>query len=172
MIDWPAVVRQNTPLVWRTVYRLLAHDADAADCLQETFLSAMAVTRRQAVGNWPGLLQRLATARALDCLRRRKRQMARQTPIDSVEALASAQPNPLQQAASRELADRLRQALAELPGPQAEAFCLRNLNGLSYLEIAQQLEVSVDAAGVLLHRARHRLRDLIGQANVLEPNQR
>jgi RNA polymerase sigma-70 factor (ECF subfamily) len=172
MIDWPALVRQNTPLVWRTVYRLVAHDADAADCLQETFVSAMAVARREPVGNWPGLLQRLATARALDCVRRRQRETVHQTPLGSSEAVASAEPNPLQEAVSRELANRLRLALADLPGPQAEAFCLRNLNGLSYLEVAKELGVSVDAVGVLLHRARHRLRDLIGNPDVLQPNER
>jgi len=29
------------PLVWQTAWRLLGHEADAADCFQETFVSAM-----------------------------------------------------------------------------------------------------------------------------------
>ena len=71
--EWTLLVREHSPLVWQAVYRLTAHHADAADCMQETFLAAWKVARRQAVRNWPALLQHLATARAVDHLRRRVR---------------------------------------------------------------------------------------------------
>ena len=60
-----------------------------------------------------------------------------------------------------ELADRLREALATLPPRQAEAFCLHCLDDLSYRAIAAELGISVDAVGLLLHRARARLRVLM-----------
>jgi len=41
---------------------LLRHEADSADCFQRTFISALEVTKRETVRNWPGLLRRLATA--------------------------------------------------------------------------------------------------------------
>ena len=66
MVDWSQIVEQHGPLVWKTVYRLLRHDADAADCFQRTFLSALELSRTQAIHNWPGLLRRLGTARALE----------------------------------------------------------------------------------------------------------
>ena len=53
---------------------------------------------------------------------------------------------------------RLREALATLPPRQADVFSLYNLEGWSYQDIARHLGVSVDAVGVLLHRARTRLR--------------
>jgi DNA-directed RNA polymerase specialized sigma24 family protein len=56
----------------------------------------------------------------------------------------------------------LRAALAVLPPRQAEAFCLHCLEAFSYQEVAQQMTISVDAVGVLLHRARGRLRQLLG----------
>ena len=34
MPDWPAIVTEFGPLAWRVAYRLVAHDADAADCVQ------------------------------------------------------------------------------------------------------------------------------------------
>jgi RNA polymerase sigma-70 factor (ECF subfamily) len=61
-----------------------------------------------------------------------------------------------------ELSEQLRTALGRVPSKQAEAFCLHCLEGWSYQEIAQQLAVSVDSVGVLLHRARKRLRQLLG----------
>jgi RNA polymerase sigma-70 factor (ECF subfamily) len=165
MIDWQLISRQHGPLVWRTAYRLLNTDADAADCFQETFVSALDVSRKQDVKNWPGLLQRLATARALDLLRRRKREnRSRAAGQVEWEQIASDQVAPDQGAQDAELMDSLRSAVAKLPPQQAEVFCLRHLNGLSYEEIADELGISVDGVGVSLHRARHRLRELLVSA--------
>ena len=172
MDNWQDLVVQYGPLVWKTAYRLLTHQADAADCFQETFLSALEVTRRQEVRHWPGLLQRLATARALDALRRRVRQADRLAPSTNCDALPSRDPDPLQQAQAAELAEQLRQALSMLPARQAELFCLREISGLSYEEIAAQADLSVDAVGVILHRTRVRLRDLLKSTCPDECNRR
>ena len=161
MIDWPEIVRQHAPLVWRTAYRLLAHDADAADCLQETFVSATEVAKRQEVHHWGGLLQRLATVRAMDCLRRRMRERNHAMGRGDFDAVAAAEPGPLSAAQATELSAHLRLALAKLPPQQSEIFCLRQLNGLSYEEIAAELGISADAVGVTLHRARATLRQLL-----------
>lgn len=160
MIDWPGIVRQYAPLVWRTVYRLLPNEADAADCFQETFVNAMQIAKRQEVGNWPGLLQKLATSRALDCLRRRVRDRVRLRTPESWDELVAGDPQPIQQAQAAELAEHLRQLLSKLPPQQAEVYCLRYLNELSYEQIGLELGLSVDAVGVTLHRARGRLREL------------
>ena len=84
MPDWDAIVAEHGPLVWRTVYRLVGNHADASDCFQETFLSAISAARRERVENWGGFLQRIATARALDRLRRRVRQSGRDGRLDNV----------------------------------------------------------------------------------------
>ncbi|MBN2130337.1 MAG: sigma-70 family RNA polymerase sigma factor [Sedimentisphaerales bacterium] len=75
--DWQSIVNEHGPLVWQTAYRLVGNEADAADCLQETFLAALEVSRREEVRNLGGLLVRLATTRAIDSLRRRNRQQRR-----------------------------------------------------------------------------------------------
>jgi DNA-directed RNA polymerase specialized sigma24 family protein len=67
--------------------------------------------------------------------------------------------SPLVAAGVRELADHLREALAELDPRQAQVFCLASLEGLSYDEIAGQLRVTVNHVGVLLNRARTFLRN-------------
>jgi RNA polymerase sigma-70 factor (ECF subfamily) len=160
--DWPAVVREYGPVVWRTAYRLLGRDADAADCFQDAIDSAMHVAGREAVRDWPGLLQRLATARALDHLRRRMRHAGRHDAAPPAwDALPSGEHDPVEQAEAAELGERLKGALTELPPQQGEVFCLRYVNALSYDEIAAQLQMSIDAVGVALHRARGRLRELL-----------
>ena len=71
MTDWDAVVGQNVGVVRRTIHRLIGNDADTWDCVQETFLDAVKIDRREPVRNWPALLRHLATVRALDLLRMR-----------------------------------------------------------------------------------------------------
>ena len=168
MANWQVIVEKHGPAVWQSAYRLLGNGADASDCFQETFISALAVWRRQRVRNWPALLKRLATARALDCLRRRHARANRhQNPADWA-AVPSKNPGPVQQALGVELAEQLRQVLTQLPTEQAQAFCLRHLEDFSYRQIARQLGITTNAVGVLLHRARARLGQLLG-SEILEP---
>jgi RNA polymerase sigma-70 factor, ECF subfamily len=159
VVDWSQIVRQHGPLVWTTIYRLLRHDADAADCFQRTFLSALELSRTQTVRNWPGLLQRLGTARALESLRQRLRQAQRLRPLLAEVAVSSNTPEPDQAAAASEMSDHLREALAQLDARQAQVFCLACIDGLSYAEIADQLGLTVSHVGVLLNRARLALRE-------------
>ena len=60
MTDWEAIAGQHAEIVRRTIYRLVGNDADVGDCVQETFLEAVRIERRQAVRNWPALLRNLA----------------------------------------------------------------------------------------------------------------
>jgi RNA polymerase sigma-70 factor (ECF subfamily) len=159
VVDWSQILQQHGPLVWTTVYRLLRHDADAADCFQRTFVSALVLSRTQTIRNWPGLLRRLGTARALEALRQRLRQAQRLRPMLAEIAVSSSAPQPDQAAASSELSDHLREALAQLDERQAQVFCLICLDGQSYAETADQLELTVSHVGVLLNRARLSLRE-------------
>lgn len=161
MVDWDGIVSRDGPAVWRTVYRLLGNRADAEDCFQETFLAAVQVWRREAVQYPHALLQRLATARALDRLRRRYRTAGREAGTVEWEDLSTGERPPGDLAESAELSERLRDALCALPAKQAQAFCLFYLDGWDYQQIADHLEATVNAVGVLLHRARHRLRELL-----------
>ena len=77
MTDWQSIVERHKDLVWWTAFRLVGNHADAADCTQEAFLTALKLSRRQRVRNWPALLGRLTTCRALDLLRRRCRHQQR-----------------------------------------------------------------------------------------------
>ena len=158
-MDWSQIVEQHGPMVWRIARRLLNHESDAADCFQKTFVSAWELSRREPVCNWGPLLNRLAHARALDGLRQRKRQARERIAIPNEGPSDPKMLSPLVAAGVRELADHLREALAELDPRQAQVFCLASLEGLSYDEIAGQLRVTVNHVGVLLNRARTFLRN-------------
>ena len=157
MVDWDGIIDREGPAVWRTVRRLLTHRADAEECFQETFLAALELWRRAPVRSPRALLQRVATARAIDRLRQRYRETSRHPVERSTDATDPA-PSPPDRAATAELAEAVRAALANLPAQQADVFCLHCLEGHSYREVADALGVSIDAVGVLLHRARAKLR--------------
>lgn len=144
-------------VVWQTVYRIVGNDADAHDCFQETFVAAMKVSQKETIKNWGGLLRRVATQRAIDILRRRKTDLLRK-PLHGAEQGGSQAPAVT---LNTELGERLKIALSQLPGAQAEVFCLRHLSDLSYEEIADETGLSVDAVGVTLHRAKAKLRTLM-----------
>jgi RNA polymerase sigma-70 factor (ECF subfamily) len=163
MTAWHSILREHGAAVWRTVYRLLNHDADALDCYQETFLAAWRFAERQRVGDWGAFLTTVAVRRALNRLRSRRRSRSRVLALDGVPEPSLDGDGPLQQAAVGELLDRVREGLAELPDKQAEVFWLRYVEGLSNQQVADRLQVAPGEVRVLLHRARARLRAVLQQ---------
>jgi RNA polymerase sigma-70 factor (ECF subfamily) len=146
-------------MVYATAWRILANAADAEDVVQEVFLQVHQLHRTQPVRYWVGLLRRLATCRALDRLRQR-----RQTQTLDGVALASLTPGPDAALMGKELAQRLRLAIGQLPPREAAVFCMRYFEDLSYQQIAEALRVRIGAVSVALHKARAKL-----EAFLLEP---
>jgi RNA polymerase sigma-70 factor (ECF subfamily) len=170
MTNWDAIVADDGPMVWRTLWQLLANRADVEECFQETFLAALMFSRREAVECWPAVLCSLATARGMDRLRQRYRRRDRWqnggngSSDHRLTEEASTDAGPVERAVAGELSDRLREAMAQLPEKQAEVFYLHALCGWSHREVGQRMEMTENAVGVTIHRARQRLRELLGDA--------
>lgn len=162
MVDWPRILEEHGPTVWRTVYRLLGQQADALDCYQETFLAAYQSTARRPVNHWPSFLVSLATRRAVDHLRRKGRSLRRFAPLAAVPEPLSVGGSPVEHAQAAELLDQLRAMLIVLPGKQAEVFWLSSVEEMSHRDISLQMSISPEQVRVLLHRARTRLRAAFG----------
>ena len=154
MPDWPAIVAAHGPLAFRVAYRVVGHAADAADCVQKAFVGLVALHAREGVRDWPAAVTRLSTARALDCLRSRKRSAVPELVTDP----PGRECDPLACAEAGELADALRVALAKIDPSQAEAFCLTAVEGMTNHEAAAALGRTANHVGVLVYRARAALR--------------
>lgn len=159
MTNWPEVIRDCGPVVWRTAYRLLGHDADTADCFQQTFLAAVELEAAEPVRSWPAVLKRIATTRAMDQLRTRYRAKARTEPLADEPGVDLSALDPALLASGGELAAALRTALSNIDSRQAEVFCLVCVEGLSHQDAADAVGITANHAGVLLHRARAALRE-------------
>lgn len=143
-------------MAFAAAWRVLGHAGDAEDAVQEALLSAFDLHRSQDVANWGAMLRRLATCRALDLLRKRRR-------TEPLKPNAAAPPNsePPLIAVASELSQRLRKALLQLTAREAEVFSLRYFSELTNEEIADELNLTTGAVGVALHKARERLAKLL-----------
>jgi RNA polymerase sigma-70 factor (ECF subfamily) len=151
------MVREHGPLVFATAWRILGHAADTEDVVQEVFLEIH--RNNQPIRHWPAFLRRMAACRALDRLRQRKTVL----PLDGVDPLAAGD-SPEEAVIGQELAERLRQAVAQLPQREGAVFCLRYFEDLSYQQIAETLNVSPAAVAAALHKARAKLEGLLTEA--------
>ena len=154
MTDWDRIVRDYGPLVFATAWRILGHAADTEDIVQEVFLQVHQLLRTHTVRHWPGLLRRLAACRALDRLRQRKSKST--VSINGLSLVGSGE-GPEEAAVEHELAERLRQGVAQLPEREASVFCMRYFDDLSYQEIADALHIRTGAVASALHKARLKL---------------
>jgi RNA polymerase sigma-70 factor (ECF subfamily) len=149
--------------VYRAAYRITGNPMDAEDVLQTVFVRLLRREHELDLSDSAGsYLHRAAVNAALDLMRARKR--GAKVALDEVEEklIDPAHRTPDEQSSNRDLARRLRRALARLSPRQAEVFALRYLEGLGNLEIARLLGSSQTAIAVILHRARHRLQRELG----------
>lgn len=158
-----AVDAYELPLV-RYARRLLG-DADlAADAVQHAFVKLCGESRATAGENPAPWLFRVCRNRALDHLRRAGRERSLLEPEPEPAARPDGQPavadraaDPAEAAERRELADRLRDLLRDLPAPQREAIDLW-CEGFTAREIAAVTGRTEGHVRVLTHRGLTALR--------------
>ncbi len=163
--DWEAIVRTHVPMAFDTAWRLLGHVADTEDAVQEALLDAFRLHGQRSVVNWGGLLRHLATRRAIDRLRKRCTTDPLPPEVPTFEQASPECQQPEAVAVERELANRLRWAVAELPDREASVFSLHYFGEMANTDIAETLGISADAVGVALHKARKKLKELLGLRN-------
>jgi RNA polymerase sigma factor (sigma-70 family) len=168
-MDWKTILERDGPIAWRAAYRILGNADDADDCLQDAALAAVQLAHREPIANWRAMLTRLASARAVDRLRKRYRTRVNEGSEDQIAITDPHEPRDTAQL--NELRGQLRLALAHLSQEQAMAFCLCALEGWTYSDAGEQLQMPTSTIGVLVHRAREQLRDLLRNVDPKpEPN--
>jgi RNA polymerase sigma-70 factor (ECF subfamily) len=154
--------RDHHDRVFRTAHRITGSPADAEDVLQTIFLRLVKGGETYDLSENPAAyLSRAAINASLDLMRSRSR--ARLVEPDDVGIeIESRWQSPEAQHADRELQTLIRQAVAGLGKTAGEMFVLRYYEGYDNQEIAKMLDTSQMVVGVVLHRARTRLRKEIG----------
>jgi RNA polymerase sigma-70 factor, ECF subfamily len=164
---WGELYRRYAPAMFRFCRRLLPAREDAEDATTEIFMKV-----RQKLGTYDSSrpftawLYKVASNHCWDTLRRRHiRQDLETGDVDELP-LEHPDPSQLQRLEAEHSTKQVRDALAKLPDRARAALVLRYFGDLSYEEIAETLGVRRQFVGVLLLRARHQLRDVLGQGAV------
>lgn len=151
---------------------------DASDLVQETFLEAhrnFARFRGTSEGELVSWLRQILAANLADTLRRylgtqgRDIRLEREIEVDFDHStvlldrgLVARGSSPSHQAARREQAVLLADALAELPDDYREVLVLRHLESMTFPQVAQRMQRSLDSVEKLWMRALAQLRKIMG----------
>jgi RNA polymerase sigma-70 factor (ECF subfamily) len=152
---------------YRVALRLLGHEADALDAVQEGFIKALThLNSFQGRSSFKTWLMRVVSNAALDVGRQRGRHEVLSldhSAAGKCDACRVAMPNPAQGLEQADLRRLLQQALQHLPDAQRQTFVLHADGGLSYREVAEVLGISIGTVMSRLYYARQRLRAYLGQ---------
>jgi len=161
------LVERYQARLFRLALRVLRDEEQARDAVQDAFLKIYrSLGRFEGRSSFYTWAYRLVVNQCLDA--RRRDRSDRHVPYeedqrpDSVAAggsgLAGALPLPEDELERAELRGRLQGAIDGLPDEARRTFLLREVDGLSYAEIAAALEIPKGTVMSRLHYARRRLR--------------
>ena len=173
-----ALIERHRNTVVNLAYRYVGNRQDAEDLAQEIFIKIYrARDRYQPAAKFTTWLYRVAVNASLNEVRNRKhRPTFRAASLHAVPDGEAALPvvedvdsvSPLEAVEQSELHREVRRAVDALPERQRLALLLNKFHGLSYEELAETFELSVQAVKSLLTRARQNVRRMIEPS--LNPN--
>jgi RNA polymerase sigma-70 factor (ECF subfamily) len=155
-LDFEAIFREHSPMIYRAAYAVTGSRQDADDVLQTVFLRLI---RREyppdLKRNPKAYLHRAAVNMSLDVIRARRRYM----PTEDFQHLEA--PGSDRDPQADELHVRLNRILSELNPEAAQILVLRYVHDYSDAEISKMLGTSRGAIALRLFRLRARLKKLL-----------
>lgn len=165
------LLKRYAPRLYRLALHLMGDADEAEDVLQEAFINACAhigaFEGRSSLFTW---LHRIVRNTALGRLRSQSRRDGRLTHDEAeLAAVPDSAAEPDDHVVTTELGALLEQAILALPSSTRAAVVLRDIEGLSTAEAAEELGISESALKVRLHRARQSLRAVLADAEAEGP---
>ena len=161
------LVRRHRDRMWAVALRTLRDQEEAADALQEAFVSAFRAAAKfraeSAVSTW---LHRIVVNACLDRLRRRQ----------AKPTVPLAESGPAEPAVSRDAMDErettlvVRQALGELPADQRAPIVLVDVEGYSVGDAAELLGIAEGTVKSRCARGRTKLAKVLGHLRNSQEN--
>jgi len=163
------LVEQHRSSLERFLARKLDNPADAAEVAQEAFLRIYRLQQPETLDNARAFLFQVASNLAVDQLRRRslhyrflKTEESQTIDSDTPEPIAGAA-SPEQILAGREKLAHIYEAIDQLPAKCRQAFLLHRNSGMSYNEIAHELDVSVSSVEKYILQALKQCRSALAR---------
>ena len=167
------LVRRYERPLYSLLYRMVRDRALAEDLAQETFIKVLnGIGSYNPQFKFSSWIFKIANNAAIDHLRKRDLDTLsldgspHATTPQAMQAtalqLGDGAESPLQELEARELGSAIERAIARLRPEYRACILLRHVEGFSYEEIAQTLELPLGTVKTYIHRARNELRGYLG----------
>ncbi len=166
------LIGRHSQRVRRYIGMMVKDDDIADDIFQETFIKAVKVIDEGGYtenGKFLSWVLRIAHNRVLDHFRRVKSQRTINEADAGYDILGTSrlvEPTAEQSMISTEQAEQIRRLIGELPEEQQEVVRLRYYSKLSFQEIAEETDVSINTALGRMRYALINLRRMIAEKNI------
>lgn len=161
------LMRRYQNRIYIYVLRMVSCPDDAMDICQTTFISAYRnLEKWQPNALFRTWLFRIASNSAIDYLRRNK--LYTQVPVESLSHTLIDAMDPERQCISSARCASMIKLILQLPPVFRQALLLRELEGMSYAEIAQALDISEGTVKSRISRARYGLVSGLNQIEGVE----
>ena len=166
------LIRQYEKKVYTLCFRMCGNSEDAEEAAQDAFLALWrGIDRFRQESSLSTWIYRLATNACIDTLRRRKKQSG-SVSLDDEELFVDAvdtSPQPQETVEHRETQKLLQEGLSALPEEYRTVLILREIEGLSYTEIAESASIELGTVKSRISRGRSLLRNFLsGNGNFFE----
>lgn len=165
---WGDLYREFAPAIFRFCRRAMPTHEDAEDATMEIFMKLRdKLSQFDHTRSFSAWLYKVAANHCWDMLRRRKGRQNKETEnVDDIP-LVHPDPNQLERLIEERSNEEVRKALGRLGVRARMALVMRYYSDMSYDEIADALGVRRAFVGVVLLRARHELRQALGENSAL-----
>ena len=158
--EFKLMVMPYSDRIYRMAYRLMGNREEAEDVVQEVYLKLWGMRKElNKYNSLEALSIRITRNLCLDYLRRRKtNQEAMKSERIKGEGYSE---TPSERLEKKEEAEVIHTLIAALPEPQRSLVHLRHMEGKEYDEIAQMVNMNVNAIRVSISRARKQMREML-----------
>ncbi len=147
--------------LYRMALRITANPAEAEDVVQEVFIKVWEQRdQMDEIQNIEAWCMQMTKNRAIDKRRLRYNQAEN---LEKAYGLSSDGPNPGRQAELQDAVGQVKELMAGLPDSQKMAMQLRDIEGMSYQEICETLEMPLNQVKTNIFRARKNIRSKLMQ---------
>ena len=165
---WGDLYREFAPAIFRFCRRAMPTREDAEDATMEIFMKLRdKLAQYDQSRSFTAWLYKVSANHCWDMLRRRRVRQDKETEDVTELPLEAPEPNQLEKLIEERTSEEVRRALDKLRLRARMALVMRYYSDMSYDEIADALGVRRPFVGVVLLRARHELRQALGENNAV-----
>ncbi len=158
-MEFEAIARQYSGMLYRHIHRMVGNREDAQDILQDVLLlifRKLHTFRGDAsIKTW---VFRIASNRSIDFIRQSRRR-----PAEELSENISSKESPLIFTQRQAEIDVLNLALNQLPAEQRQVVVLKEINGLTFREIAEILQIPENTAKTRMYTSLKKLREILAK---------